>query len=125
MTNTGGSTGKGADRGADRGTGKDSTAEKNNLADLAGTTAARSKIMTDEERRLMLLKRKIRNRESATRSRDVRNRKVSDLRETIKLLADRSVDYIERYEECVQAVRVLEEECRSLQLQREQIRRCL
>mmetsp|Transcript_5817 Transcript_5817/g.17393 ORF Transcript_5817/g.17393 Transcript_5817/m.17393 type:complete len:116 (-) Transcript_5817:2204-2551(-) len=108
-----------------KGTGKGAAAEKNNLADLAGTTAARSKNMTDEERRLMLLKRKIRNRESATRSRDLRNKEVSDLRETVKLLADRSVDCIERYEECVQAVRALEEECRSLQVQREQIRRCI
>lgn len=49
------------------------------LQDLTGTTAARSRKMTEEERRIMLHKRRLRNRASAARSREKRSKTLVDL----------------------------------------------
>ena len=48
-------------------------------ADLKGTTAARSRKMSEEERRIMLHKRRLRNRASAARSREKRCKTITDL----------------------------------------------
>lgn len=49
------------------------------LHDLAGTTAARSRKMSEEERKIMLHKRRLRNRASAARSREKRSKTLNDL----------------------------------------------
>lgn len=49
------------------------------LTDLSGTTAARSRKMTEDERKVMLHKRRLRNRASAARSREKRSRTLNDL----------------------------------------------
>lgn len=59
--------------------------EKNcTLRDLHGVTAARAKSMTPEERDLVLLKRKLRNRESARRSNMRKQQKVEVLDSVFK-----------------------------------------
>ena len=61
-----------------------------NLAhiDIGGTTAARSRQMTDEERRVMLYKRKLRNRASAARSREKRCRTILELSNEVSSLLE-------------------------------------
>mmetsp|Transcript_11009 Transcript_11009/g.19894 ORF Transcript_11009/g.19894 Transcript_11009/m.19894 type:complete len:220 (-) Transcript_11009:555-1214(-) len=49
------------------------------IGDLKGTTAMQARRMTDEERQMVLLKRKLRNRESAKRSRTKRQNALTDL----------------------------------------------
>lgn len=72
------------------------------LGDLKGTTAARSRKMTEEERRVMLHKRRLRNRASAARSREKRSRTLNDLTNEVEelmkraqLLAEQSRKFIE------------------------------
>lgn len=49
------------------------------LVDLSGSTAAKSRKMTDTERDIMLHKRRLRNRASAARSRDKQRKTIHDL----------------------------------------------
>lgn len=56
------------------------------MADLKGTTAARSRKMTEDERRVMLHKRRLRNRASAARSREKRSRTLHDLSSEVEEL---------------------------------------
>lgn len=58
------------------------------LADIGGTTAARSRQMSEEERRVMLYKRKLRNRASAARSREKRCRTIMELSKEVQALLD-------------------------------------
>lgn len=53
------------------------------LLDLAGTTAARSRKMDPEEREIMLMKRRLRNRASAARSRQKQRNQVRSLTEKV------------------------------------------
>lgn len=58
------------------------------LKDLRGSTAAKSRKMTEEERDIMLHKRRLRNRQSAARSRDKQRKTISDVGEEVdKLLS--------------------------------------
>lgn len=57
---------------------------KEAMKDLSGTTAARVKTMTTEERDMVLLKRKIRNRESATRSNLRRQEETNALQQELR-----------------------------------------
>lgn len=66
-------------RSVPRSTVSDSRFSSHDLTDLKGTTAARSRKMTEEERRVMLHKRRLRNRASAARSREKRSRTLMDL----------------------------------------------
>lgn len=58
----------------------------NAFADLRGTTAARSRKMSEDERRVMLHKRRLRNRASAARSREKRSRTITDLTADVESL---------------------------------------
>ncbi len=60
------------------------------LQDIGGTTAARSRQMTEEERRVMLYKRKLRNRASAARSREKRCRTIRELSNEVTGLLESS-----------------------------------
>lgn len=60
------------------------------LADLTGTTAARSRKMSSSERDLMLHKRRLRNRESAARSRDKQRRTAAELCGEVDALMQRT-----------------------------------
>lgn len=60
------------------------------LTDIGGSTAARSRQMTEEERRVMLYKRKLRNRASAARSREKRCRTMMELSTDLAALLERS-----------------------------------
>jgi bZIP transcription factor len=56
------------------------------MLDLSGTTAARSRKMTEKEREVMLFKRRLRNRQSAARSREKQRTQVNVLgAEVVKL----------------------------------------
>lgn len=57
------------------------------LADLKGTTAARSRKMTEDERNLMLHKRRLRNRASAARSREKQRNTVAVLAQQVEELS--------------------------------------
>lgn len=57
------------------------------LRNLSGTTSAEVRKMSSEERALVLFKRKLRNRESARRSRQKRQATLSDLHEELAELA--------------------------------------
>lgn len=59
-------------------------------SDLKGTTAARSRKMTEEERRIMLHKRRLRNRASAARSREKRCRTITDLAKEVEDLLNKT-----------------------------------
>lgn len=56
------------------------------LRDLKGSTAAKSRKMTVEERDIMLHKRRLRNRQSAARSRDKQRRTIGDVGEEVEQL---------------------------------------
>ena len=60
------------------------------LADLTGTTAARSRKMSRKEHDLMLHKRRLRNRESAARSREKQRRTTTELAAEIDVLNERA-----------------------------------
>lgn len=60
------------------------------LQDIGGTTAARSRQMTEEERKVMLYKRKLRNRASAARSREKRCRTIRELSNEVAGLLENS-----------------------------------
>lgn len=62
--------------------------EYGELADIGGTTAARSRQMSEEERRVMLYKRKLRNRASAARSREKRCRTILELSKEVHSLLE-------------------------------------
>jgi Basic region leucine zipper len=57
------------------------------LSDLKGTTAARSRKMTEHERTVMLHKRRLRNRASAARSREKQRNAVAVLSEQVATLS--------------------------------------
>lgn len=61
------------------------------LVDLRGSTAAKSRKMTDEERDIMLHKRRLRNRASAARSRDKQRKTIGELGEEVDVLLERAV----------------------------------
>lgn len=62
------------------------------LVDLRGSTAAQSRKMTDRERDVMLHKRRLRNRQSAARSRDKQRKTITDVGEEVDELHTRSED---------------------------------
>mmetsp|Transcript_13016 Transcript_13016/g.22357 ORF Transcript_13016/g.22357 Transcript_13016/m.22357 type:complete len:186 (-) Transcript_13016:1319-1876(-) len=56
------------------------------LSDLKGTTAYAARQMTPDEKQLMLLKRKIRNRESAKRSKAKRDTQIQNIQKSHTML---------------------------------------
>lgn len=60
------------------------------LKDLRGSTAAKSRKMTDDERDIMLHKRRLRNRLSAARSRDKQRKTIGDVGEEVDELLEKS-----------------------------------
>ncbi|CAN8073574.1 unnamed protein product [Agarophyton chilense] len=79
-----------------------SSVSPNELADLKGTTAARSRKMTEHERRVMLHKRRLRNRASAARSREKRSRTLIGLSAEVEQLMKRTAMLAEKATEAVE-----------------------
>lgn len=77
------------------------------LSDLKGTTAARSRKMTEEERRVMLHKRRLRNRASAARSREKRSRTLNDLSTEVEELLKRAAALAEQAKHAMEETRRL------------------
>jgi hypothetical protein len=71
--------------------------------DLSGHTAAEAKGMTPEEREKMLYKRRIRNRESAARTREKRKVSLQSIREECDQLTQRMLDLSQRVEDVIEA----------------------
>lgn len=78
------------------------------LRDLKGSTAAKSRKMTDEERDIMLHKRRLRNRQSAARSRSKQRKTIGDVSEEV--------------DELVGITQALKERCEEMQLEMGQLR---
>lgn len=89
--------------------GSDAVASLSNhdLDDLTGTTAARSRKMTEEERKVMLHKRRLRNRASAARSREKRSRTLNDLTAEVEDLMKRSAHLAQQASQAVEEARKL------------------
>lgn len=85
----------------------DAAADAEELVDLRGTTAARSRKMTEEERRVMLHKRRLRNRASAARSREKRSRTLNDLSAEVEELMKRAEGLKEEARRAVEETRRL------------------
>lgn len=75
--------------------------------DLTGTTAARSRKMTDEERKVMLHKRRLRNRASAARSREKRSRTLNDLTAEVEDLVKKSLQLAQQASQAAEEARKL------------------
>ena len=80
------------------------------LTDLKGVTAAESRKMTPEERFVMLHKRRLRNRESAARSRARKSKTVHDLTLEIEKLRARSELVLQRCQSLEEENLALKEE---------------
>ncbi|KAI0565594.1 Basic region leucine zipper [Gracilaria domingensis] len=79
----------------------------NELSDLKGTTAARSRKMTEHERRIMLHKRRLRNRASAARSREKRSRTLIGLSAEVEQLMKQTAMLAEKATQAVEEARRL------------------
>lgn len=77
------------------------------LTDLSGTTAARSRKMSDEERKIMLHKRRLRNRASAARSREKRSRTLNELTTEVEDLMKNSARLAEKASQALGETRKL------------------
>jgi len=80
------------------------------LEDLAPANAGVVKYMSPEERALVILKRKIRNRQSAKRSRQRREQAMAELAETISSLKKRSEEILGMVQTVVEENQKLKEE---------------
>lgn len=81
--------------------------QTDDMADLKGTTAARSRKMTEEERRVMLHKRRLRNRASAARSREKRSRTLNDLSTEVEDLMKKAATLAEQARRAMEEARRL------------------
>lgn len=81
--------------------------QTDDMADLKGTTAARSRKMTEDERRVMLHKRRLRNRASAARSREKRSRTLNDLSTEVEELMKKAATLAEQARKAVEEARKL------------------
>lgn len=77
------------------------------MSDLKGTTAARSRKMTEDERRVMLHKRRLRNRASAARSREKRSRTLHDLSSEVEELMKKAAALAEQARSAVEEAQKL------------------
>lgn len=66
------------------------------LVDLTGSTAAKSRKMSMQERDIMLHKRRLRNRASAARSRDKQRKTINDVGDEVDELMEFSKELLER-----------------------------
>lgn len=80
------------------------------LVDLTGSTAAKSRKMTDKERDIMLHKRRLRNRASAARSRDKQRKTIIELSDELEELYYRSEDILQRCNLAEHRIKLLEKE---------------
>lgn len=87
--------------------GVSSVSPSDDMDDLKGTTAARSRKMTEEERRVMLHKRRLRNRASAARSREKRSRTLNDLSTEVEELMKKAATLAEQARKAVEEARRL------------------
>lgn len=78
------------------------------LRDLKGSTAAKSRKMTEEERDIMLHKRRLRNRQSAARSRVKQRKTIGEVGEEV--------------DELVSITQTLKERCEKMQLEMDRLR---
>lgn len=92
------------------------------LVDLRGSTAAKSRKMTEEERDIMLHKRRLRNRQSAARSRDKQRKTISDVGDEVDELVARSDIILQRCLQVEKEVRLLREANDALRAENEQLR---
>jgi bZIP transcription factor len=90
--------------------------------DLTGHTAAEAKGMTPEEREKMLYKRRIRNRESAARTREKRKVSLHSIQAECDELNQRMAELGERVQQVIDLNSVLHRENQRLQAELYQIR---
>lgn len=72
------------------------------LVDLTGTTAAKSRKMTPEQRDVMLHKRRLRNRASAARSREKQRKTIGELLDEFELLENRTSKLVKEFRRVTQ-----------------------
>mmetsp|Transcript_6931 Transcript_6931/g.18574 ORF Transcript_6931/g.18574 Transcript_6931/m.18574 type:complete len:655 (+) Transcript_6931:106-2070(+) len=85
------------------------------IRDLTGTTAARSKNMSDAERAEMLYRRRIRNRESAVRSRERQRELLEGLGSALEHDVRDALAVLDRCSAALEEVRSLQLECNMAQ----------
>lgn len=87
------------------------------LTDLAGSTSAEVRRMNEDERALVHYKRRLRNRESAKRSRARRQATISDIQTELEDLREVTANLVER---CVRFARANREQGRELETLRKE-----
>lgn len=87
------------------------------LLDLAGSTSAEVRRMNDDERALVHYKRRLRNRESAKRSRARRQATISDIQGELEELRDVTASLVDR---CVNFTRINERQGQELETLRKE-----
>lgn len=87
------------------------------LMDLAGSTSAEVRRMNEDERALVHYKRRLRNRESAKRSRARRQATISDIQTELEDLREVTANLVER---CVRFARANREQSRELETLRKE-----
>lgn len=80
------------------------------LKDLSGSTAAKSRKMTDDERDIMLHKRRLRNRASAARSRDKQRKTINDISDELQEIYEYAERVMQRCLLSEQKITTLEKE---------------
>lgn len=87
------------------------------LLDLAGSTSAEVRRMNDDERALVHYKRRLRNRESAKRSRARRQATVNDIQVEVEDLRQVTANLVDR---CVAFARLNEQQAQELETLRKE-----
>ena len=93
------------------------------LVDLSGSTAAQSRKMTDEQRDIMLHKRRLRNRLSAARSRDKQRKTIADVGEEVDQLLEKTTQLQNKCTTVVSQLAELRNAHRQLMQENEQLKR--
>lgn len=87
------------------------------LRDLAGSTSAEVRRMTEDERALVHYKRRLRNRESAKRSRAKRQATISDIQQELEELRSLTANLVDK---CVSFARANEKQSQELETLRKE-----
>lgn len=97
--------------------------ETTDLTDLSGSTAAKSRKMSEGERDIMLHKRRLRNRASAARSRDKQRKTIGELGEEMDQLFEKAQALQTNCEEAQKTIIQLREENEKLKKENAQLRK--
>lgn len=92
------------------------------LVDLKGSTAAKSRKMTPQERDIMLHKRRLRNRQSAARSRDKQRKTITELGDEVDQLLLKAQRVKQRCHSAEQQLRDLRAAHEALRTENEQLK---